>query len=116
MAPANTGPGVVPSMNHGNLAAARSSIKNGLDLLGSALPNIPMGSPLYTDLLTAISKIAKHMTDDGPADRGLQASGMMQAMKTAQAQGPQIQALRSLGGGIGMPQQPPAMPATPPPM
>jgi len=111
-APANTGPGVTPSANHGNLAAARVAIKNGLDLLGTALPNIPMGSPLHGDILKAMTSIAKHMNDDGPVDRGLQASGLMQAVRQSAAQGPQMAALRSLGGGFGNPQE---APATPPP-
>jgi hypothetical protein len=113
---ANVGPGTTPTANHGNMAAARLDVNNGLKLLQRALPNIPMGSPLHTDILSTVAKIAKHMAAEGGGDQGLHASGMMQAMRQNQQQAPQIAALRSMQAPAGPPatfapantEQPPA--------
>jgi hypothetical protein len=112
--PGNAGPGTTPGANQGNMAAAKLDIGNGMKMLQRALPNIPMGSPLHTDILQAVGKISKHMAEDGQADGGLHASGMMQMIRQQAAQAPQLAAMRAMGGGPGNPAGPPAMPEPPP--
>lgn len=108
-APANVGPGTAPGGNPGNMAAATIDIGNGLKMLQRALPNLPMGAPLHTDILQAVIKISKHM-DQSQQDHGLHAQGMMQAVRQSAQQAPQIAAMRAMGGGPSAPQSPPAMP------
>jgi hypothetical protein len=108
--PANVGPGTTPGANPGNQAAATMDIQNGLKLLQRALPNVPMGTPLHTDILTAVGKIAKHMGEAGPEQGGLNAGSMMQAVRQQAQQAPQIAAMRAMGGGPSAPASPPAMP------
>ena len=109
--PANTGPGTAPGANQGNMAAARLDIGNGMKMLQRALPNIPMGSPLHTDILSAVKSISKHMAEEGGGqDGGLHASGMMSAVRQQAAQAPQLAAMRAMGGGPSAPTSPPAMP------
>lgn len=92
------------------MAAAKLDVGNGIKMLQRALPNIPMGSPLHTDILQAVGKISKHMAEEGGQDQGLHASSMMQMIRQQQQQGPQLAAMRAMGGGPGNPSGPPAMP------
>jgi hypothetical protein len=89
-------------------------IQNGLKLLQRALPNIPMGTQLHTDVLQAVGRIAKHMGEAGEQG-GLHASSMMQMIRQQQAQAPQLAAMRAMGGGPTNPGGPPATAAPPPP-
>lgn len=114
--PANVGPGTTPGANHGNQAAATMDIQNGLKMLQRALPNIPMGTQLHTDVLQAVGRIAKHMGEAGGEQGGLHASSMMQMIRQQQAQAPQLAAMRAMGGGPGAnPGGPPAVAPPPPP-
>jgi hypothetical protein len=112
--PANVGPGTTPGANQGLQAAATLDIQNGLKMLQRALPNVPMGTPLHTDILKAVGSIAKHMGEAG-GEGGLHASGMMQMLKQQAAQAPQLAAMRAMGGGPTNPGGPPATPAPPMP-
>jgi hypothetical protein len=112
----NVGPGTTPGANQGNMAAARLDIGNGLKMLQRALPNVPMGSPLHTDLLKAVGQISKHMAQEGGEEQGgLHANSMMQMIRQQAQQAPQLAAMRAMGGGPTAPQQPPAMAAEPEP-
>lgn len=113
--PANVGPGTAPGANPGNMAAAKLDIGNGLKMLQRALPNVPMGSPLHTDILQAVGKISKHMAEEGQQDGGLHANSMMQMIRQQQQQAPQLAAMRSMGGGPSAPAMPPAMAPAPEP-
>lgn len=106
--PANVGPGTSPGGNQGNQAAATLDIQNGLKMLQRALPNIPMGTPLHTDVLKAVGSIAKHM-GEAAGEQGLHAQSMMQMIRQQQAQAPQLAAMRAMGGG---PTNPAGAPAT----
>lgn len=112
--PPNLGPGTTPGANHGNMAAARLDVGNGLKMLQRALPNIPMGSPLHTDILQAVGKISKHMAEEGQPDGGLHAQAAMSMLRQQAQQAPQLAAMRSMGGGPGNPGGAPAMPAPEP--
>jgi hypothetical protein len=82
-------------------------ITSGMMFLQRALPNIPMGSPLHTDILKAVQAIAKHAASEGEA-RGPQAQNMMSMVRQVGANQPQLAALHAMGGG---PTNPAGMPA-----
>lgn len=86
-------------------------IQNGMVMLQRALPNVPMGSPLHTDILNAVKSIGKHMGEAAQGPGGLHAQQMNQALRQQQQQAPQIAAMRAMQTG----NQPPAMAGPPQP-
>ena len=49
------GPMTVPQGNPGNALAAAAKMKSAVTLLQEALPALPMGSEIHTDILKAVS-------------------------------------------------------------
>lgn len=105
------GQGTAPSANAGNEAVAMQDVRNAMKLLTRAMPSIPMGSPLHTDVLQTLTKFGKHISAAGENDQGLDAQRLHQMLRQSQQQGPQQAALRAMiqqqGGGAGAP---PVMP------
>ena len=97
----------------GASAQGVTAVKLGLEALQKALPMLPMGSELHSEVLKAVSGIAKHMEQAGAG--GDQAAVIQQlvAMAREAQQNPQQQArMGSMMPGAGA-APPPA--ATPPP-
>lgn len=92
--------------NPGNLAAAMLDIRNGLTMLQRALPNIPMGSPLWGDIHMAIGKLAKHASEDLPMGPLNQAA---LSMMRERSQDPMREKIMAMMGGANA-NAPPAMP------
>lgn len=107
-AQANAGPVAVPQGNQGNTAQALSLVRNGLEMFQKALPMIPMGAPLHSDLLKAVSSVSKHM-EQSQANKGVDVQSLLQMARQNSQQSP-VEALNRLH-----PAQPAAAPAMPTP-
>lgn len=93
--------------NPGNIGAAMLDIRNALQMLQRALPNIPMGAPLWADIHTTIGKLAKHASEEGPMSL-LNQSAL--SLIRGRSQNPMAGQMAKLMGG-----QPNAGPAMPQP-
>lgn len=94
----NIGP-VTPSQPHaGTNAAAINDIHNAVVILEKALPSLPIGSELHTEVLQATTKLAKHLGQGGTGGEGLQMNSLLQMMRQASQQAP-MAALNRMGGG-----------------
>ena len=90
-----------------------SKVKMALEALQAALPSLPMGSELHTDVMKAVSSISKHLGDKG-GGQGEGIQQLLEMLRNAKTQGPPPQAGMLPGGA-----PPPPMPgagAPPPPM
>lgn len=98
-----------PQSNPGNLGAAMLDIRNGLEFFQRALPNIPMGSPVWEVVHGVIGKVVKIAGEAGPQSLLNQSA---QSLIRDRAQNPmqsQVAKMFPPGGG----QQGPAMPTPP---
>lgn len=109
-APANVGPMTVPQGNPGNTQAAMTKIKNAIQMLQSALPDVPMGNPLHEWLLNTVKKGAEHMTESTD-NKGLELQQLIQMAKQSAQSAPMNAMARMFPSGAGAP---PAMPAAAP--
>ncbi|SRR5260221_12117873 len=91
-------PAAAPSANLGAAAHAAGQIKNALIMLETALPNVPMESPLHAAVRTSINALAKHLpAGGGPQSEGLQSSMMRDLALRHQQTSPMIAAMQSRG-------------------
>jgi hypothetical protein len=104
----NLGPVSQPQGNPGNAASAMVDVKNALNLLQRALPNIPMGSPIHADILKTVSTLSKHAQDAG-GDHSLQMQSLLSMVKSM-GQNPMQNALAKM---MPSPNAAPAMGAPP---
>jgi hypothetical protein len=105
----NIGPVTTPQGHPGNAAGALNDVRNAVRMLEQALPNIPMGSPLHSELLATTTKLAKHLTP-GEGNQGLELQSLIQMAR----QMSQSQPMAALSRLQAPPGAPPAMPAAPP--
>lgn len=106
----NIGPVTTPQPASGNAAAAMNDVRNAVTMLEKALPAIPMGSPLHTEILSVTTKLAKHLTP-GDGQPGLELQSLLQMARQAS----QSQPMAALSRLMPQPGQPPAMGAPPGP-
>lgn len=95
-------PAAAPSANLGAQAHAAGQIKQALQMVEMALPNLPLDSPLRKVAMTFISGVTKHFGSGG-ADQGIQASMLRDLALKAQQQNPMIAAMQARGGAPGAP-------------
>ena len=97
-------PAATSSANMGDAAHAAGVIKQALLMLETALPKVPMDSPLHAAVRTSINALAKHLpAGGGPQSEGLQAS-MMRDLALRQSQmSPLVAAMQNRGGAPGAP-------------
>ncbi len=107
-APAGLGAATKPQSSQGNAAAALIDVRNAVQMLEKALPNIPMGSPLHTDLLNVTIKLSKHLKPE-EASSGLQIQSLLQQARETSKAAP-MQAMARLYPGQDQAAGP-AMPA-----
>lgn len=110
-APANAGAATVPQANQGNITAAITKVRNAMKMMEEALPLIPMGQELHSDILTALKNFSKHIKQD--ANPGMDQASLLQSLRQ-NAQGSNQDAMMKLMAakqGAGMP---PATPQAPP--
>ena len=99
----------------GSAVQGMAKVKLGLEALQAALPMIPMGSELHTDLMKAVSSITKHLGDKGgEGGGGAQIQQLLEMLRNAKMQGAPPQAGMMPPGGGGAP-PPPGGGAPPPP-
>lgn len=104
----NLGPVTQSSPNAGNASAAMLDIKNALNLLQKALPNLPMGDELHGTVLQCVTKLSKAASSI-PDQPGLQSQSLMQMMRSMGANPMQAALSKMLpqpGAGPAMPGQP----------
>lgn len=107
--PANLGAVTIPQGNPGNLKAALEKLHGAAQLINDAIPSIPLGTPLHTEVLKLATTLNKHL---GEAKENAQGTvqTMLQAIQQMK-QNPRLGAAAS-----APPQAPPQPPAMPPAM
>jgi hypothetical protein len=119
----NIGPVTTPQPHAGNVAAAMNDVRNALRMLEKSLPQIPLGTPLHTEILKATQTLAKHL-QPGDGNEGLELQSLLQMARQASQSAP-MSALSRIGAppgappampGAGAGAEPPASPAPPMPM
>lgn len=100
-----------PQPQMGNQAAAMGKVRNALQMLQEALPGLPMGQPVHSDVLSAVKNLSKHI-EPGPAGgahEGPDIQALMQSLKAAAQSAPQAALMRANtgGGAPGAPMMPP---------
>jgi hypothetical protein len=103
----NLGGPTAPQGNAGNAMAGLGKIKVALQALQDALPSIPMGSPLHTDVLSVAKTLSKHVDQEGQQG-GPPVQSMLQMIQQMKQNAPNA-ALARMGGGA--PQSPAMLPA-----
>jgi len=104
-APANAGAASSPQGNQGNIHAAMTKIKNAVQMLGEALPLIPMGTEEHSKVAKVIADLSKGLSSAMTNNPQLEMAAMQQAMK-AKAQSAPMDAMArqfSAGQGAGQP-------------
>lgn len=108
-APANAGSMAMPQGNQGNIQAALIKIKNACKMLEEALPLVPMGDELHTDLLNTLKQLSKPLKKGGNENPQLEVGSLLQMAKNNAQSAPMAAMARMFSGGQGS-GQPPATP------
>ena len=95
--------------NPGNIGAAMLDVRNALQMLQRALPNIPMGSPLWKTVHDTVGKLGKDVGQEQPMSL-LNQSAL--SLIKQRSQNPMAGQMAKMMGGD--PNAPPAMPQPPP--
>lgn len=66
-----------------------------------ALPSLPMGTPLHTEILNTIKQVSKHLAKHGEESQGMQMQAMINTIKQMAQQGPQSALARMAGPQAG---------------
>lgn len=107
----NIGPATPAQPQMGNAAAAMNDLRNAAKILEKALPAIPMGTPLHTDILKITQQLSKHL-QPGDGNDGLELQSLLQMARQQSQNSPQAALARLMGGGGaagGAPAAPPMM-------
>ncbi len=94
--------------NQGNIGAAMTKIKNAVQLLQEALPLIPMGDELHTEILNSLKSLSKKLKDGNDSPQ-LDIASLLNTIKQKAQMAPQAAMARQFAGGAGA-GQPPATP------
>lgn len=110
-----TGPASAPGPLAGSASQGMAKLKIGLEALQAALPMLPMGGELHTDVMKAVSSLTKHLGDKGN-DPGAGIQQLLEMLRNAKQGGAPPQAAMMPGGPPpgGAPPAPPM--GAPPPM
>lgn len=111
----NMGAVSAPQGNQGNIQAAMTKISSGMKMIQEALPLIPMGSEIHTEVLKAVTSLSKVMNKEGesPTTPKLDISSVLQMIKQHTQNAPQNAMARMLPAQGA--NQPPATGAPPSP-
>lgn len=87
-----------PQGNQGNVQAALAKISSGMKMIQEALPLIPLGSEIHSEVLKAVTSLSKVMGKDGesPSTPKLDISSILQMIKQHTQNAPQNAAARML--------------------
>jgi hypothetical protein len=106
----NIGPVTTPQPNAGNIHAATEQVKLAVQMLEKALPLIPMGMPLHTEIMQATTKLVKHLSDSA-SNPGTEMQTLLNLARQSQQSAP----MAALGRMMGPPQAPAMPPGGAPP-
>lgn len=100
----------------GNQAEAVNQLKIAVQMIQTAMPGLPMGTPIHTAAINALRQLTRHITNTAPL--GTQQTGLQDALRNnmrqqLMAQLMQRQQMGSGGGGGGSTAPQPPMPSTP---
>lgn len=94
----NLGGAVVPQGNPGLAVKAMADVSAAVKILEGALPNIPIGSPLHSEVLNSTKSLIKHLQDGGESNPQEQIMSLLNMARSA-AQAQPMQALMRMQGG-----------------
>lgn len=103
--PGNLGPHTIPQGNPGNIMKAMQQVMAATQMIGEALPQIPMGSEGHTKLMKIHTDLVKLVSES--KDKMMQVQTLLAQLKSAQAQGQQ----HMMAPAAPPPNQGPAMPS-----
>lgn len=106
-APDKVAPAAMPQGNQGNMGAAQTKVRNAIEMLQAALPEIPFGSEEHKLVIDFIAKVGKHVGDKGN-NPGLDLQALLQHAKQKAESAPQKAMMRMFPPQS--PNSPPAMP------
>lgn len=95
------GPASVASGNPGLAAKALAGVRQAIQILTAALPDLPPGTPVHKDVLNAISGISKHVPA-GDEVHGVQMAQLQGLARSTQA-GAALQGVMRASGAGGQP-------------
>jgi len=95
--------------NMGNAVKAMSDVRNAVKMLESALPSIPIGSPLHGEILNSTKALLKHL-QPGDGNSGLDLMSLLQMARGASTSQP----MQALMKQAPAPNTPPALAAPSP--
>lgn len=98
--PGPAGPASPPTGNPGLMAAASAQVRESLNILEKALPQMQAGSDQYNAVLESIRKLAKAFpaTDQMP---GIQTSTLLSMLRDAKQGAPMKAMMAGMGGAPG---------------
>lgn len=102
-APPNLGAATTPQGNPGLAVKAMSDVRNAVTMLESALPHIPIGTPLHSEILNATKSLLKHL-QPGEQNAGIDLMQLVQMARQQAANQPMAAMMRQF-----QPNQPPAI-------
>jgi hypothetical protein len=98
-----------PSGNAGTAAEGMLKVRAAVKLLESALPMIPMGSPLHDKILSATKGLLDALPDEDPSMAGPQQTNLLELIRSAAQNAPTAMLSR-----LAPPPAGPALPAPAP--
>ena len=106
------GPASAPGPMKGAVAGGAEKLKLGLKALQEALPSLPMGSPIHTAVLKALTDIGKAVEKEGggKGDPGAMIQQLVEMARNAKQSGAPAPQMPGAGGAP----PPPGMGAGPP--
>ena len=115
--PQLAGGGTGPAATHGPMAGSAaqgiSKVKVALEALQAALPMLPMGGELHTDVTKALSQLGKHVQQGQGGDVVQQ---LLEMIRNSKTQGAPAMPGAPPPGGAAPPGMPPPGAMPPPPM
>jgi len=84
-ASAQAGQGTAPQAKLGNMAAAGDKLKVAMQALQEALPAIPMGSPLHTEVLNTLKRLGSKL-ETGESNSAAPVQALLQMLRQAPQQ------------------------------
>lgn len=100
----------MPTPNRGLQAAAIAQLTHAIRIMEKALPMLGVESEMGKDVMSALSKLSKHIAP-GQGSPGIENSALQQMMMQHKQEQPMIQALRAQGQSTAAPAAPPAQAA-----
>jgi hypothetical protein len=90
----------MPTGNPGNAAAAVAQVRQAVQLLQTALKDIPIGTALHEDVLKSITKLSSH-APASQANPGIEQQAMVNNANQMQKMAPMVSMMKALGGAPG---------------